>query len=532
MALGPYFNKAALSAAATIRGFDFQTFRSLLENKRVGVALDINAARSPEGRLTFSLLVDLCARFYSQLAIVELGEFTAVERQLILSAVSRAKSINPMISIVDPLEDVDACVVIGNALPSITSPICHIGSSGWVAEISRSGRVNLGCSSLAFGAGAAACLGAAQMFVDVFRDHMQEGDTGLVSASQSDDEVIRLSLLSLQLVDSATPDPPAVTSAIDISGAVLVGAGAIGNGAIWALANTGYVTGELVVVDPETVELSNLQRYVLTTLDDIGKPKVEVVARYVSSLCADLNISSQLGAWGTYVAQRSGQKFDRVLVALDSAEDRVAVQSSLPRWLINAWTQPQNLGVSRHPEFGEEACLACLYLPVGQRKSRDVLVAESVGAIGPQELLEVRTLLHDGRPVGEAFVKRTAERLGIPFEGIEQFSNRELADFYTEAVCGGLTISLGASHESAQTAEVPLAFQSTLAGILLASELFIDVGRSRSHVLPCRTELNVLRPLGAFLNVPTSRNSEGRCICSDEDFIRVYRGKYVEHTPV
>jgi len=476
--------------------------------------------------LTVSLLVDLCARFYSHIAIIAVGSSTPIERQLIDVCASRAKAINPMVSIVDSIEAVDACVVIGNSSPGLTGPICHVGSVGWISEISRGGHVSLGSSNLAFGAGAAACLGAAQMFVDVFRDQMQDGDTGLLSESQSHDQVIRLSLLSSGLIDAQSQEVGGVPSIINISGAVLVGAGAIGNGAIWALANTASVTGELVVVDPENVELSNLQRYVLSSVDDIGKAKVDLAAQYVSSLRADMSIRAELGTWAEYVAQRPGHKTDRVLVALDTAEDRVGVQSSLPRWLINAWTQPQNLGVSRHPEFGEKACLACLYLPVGQRKSRDVLVAEAVGAIGPQELLEVRTLLHDSRPVGEAFVRRTAERLRISYEAIAEFANRELADFYTEAVCGGLTISLGASHESAQTAEVPLPFQSTLAGILLAGELFIDVSGSRNYPLPCRTELNVLRPLGSFLNVPTGRNLEGRCICGDEDFIRAYQLKY------
>jgi len=364
------------------------------------------------------------------------------------------------------------------------------------------------------------------MFVDVFRDHMADGDTGLLSESLSDDHVVRLSMLSCALVDRESQEVADVASTVDISDAVLVGAGAIGNGTIWALANTELVTGELTVVDPENIELSNLQRYALSCLDDVGKPKVNLAAQYVSTLRTDMSISAERSTWGQYVAQRAGHKIDRVLVALDTAEDRVAVQSSLPRWLINAWTQPENLGVSRHPEFGERACLACLYLPVGQRKSRDVLVAEAIGAIGPQELLEVRTFLHDGRPVGEAFVRRTAERLRVPYEAIAEFANRELSDFYTEAVCGGLTISLGASHESARSAEVPLAFQSTLAGILLAGELFIDVSGSRNYALPCRTEINVLRPLGSFLNVPTSRNLTGRCICADQDFIRAYQLKY------
>ncbi|TIW14939.1 MAG: hypothetical protein E5V67_34650, partial [Mesorhizobium sp.] len=40
------------------------------------------------------------------------------------------------------------------------------------------------------------------------------------------------------------------------------------------------------------------------------------------------------------------------------------------------------------------------------------------------------------------------------------------------------------------------------------------------------TRVNLLRPLGSHLHDPKAKDSSGRCICSDGDFIAAYRRKY------
>ena len=63
---------------------------------------------------------------------------------------------------------------------------------------------------------------------------------------------------------------------------MLVGVGAVGNSAAWALARTPF-TGQIFLVDPEVVELSNIQRYVLCTRSDEGGAKVEIVGQQFGS---------------------------------------------------------------------------------------------------------------------------------------------------------------------------------------------------------------------------------------------------------
>lgn len=131
------------------------------------------------------------------------------------------------------------------------------------------------------------------------------------------------------------------------------------------------------------------------------------------ALCApqDKNSISVEGidaTWQEFVDARGNYHFDRVLLALDSAEGRMAVQSSLPRWVTNGWTQAENLGVTRHPNFETNACVTCLYMPAGIVKSHEQLVGEALRAQTDEERLEIKRLLHLGTPVGETFVRRIA----------------------------------------------------------------------------------------------------------------------------
>jgi molybdopterin-synthase adenylyltransferase len=69
----------------------------------------------------------------------------------------------------------------------------------------------------------------------------------------------------------------------------IVGAGGIGCPAIQYLAAAGV--GQLSVIDDDVVSLSNLQRQVLYTTDDVGRLKVDVAASLVGRINPDVRIN-------------------------------------------------------------------------------------------------------------------------------------------------------------------------------------------------------------------------------------------------
>jgi len=71
---------------------------------------------------------------------------------------------------------------------------------------------------------------------------------------------------------------------------MVVGAGGLGCPALLYLAAAGV--GRIVIVDPDTVDTSNLQRQVLYTEGDVGQPKAEVAARRLRDLNGFVDVAA------------------------------------------------------------------------------------------------------------------------------------------------------------------------------------------------------------------------------------------------
>jgi len=225
--------------------------------------------------------------------------------------------------------------------------------------------------------------------------------------------------------------------------------------------------------------------------------------------------------WAAHVETIQGHKVDTVLSAVDSANARIQIQASLPRVIYNAWTQRGEAGVSRHFFLGDSACLACLYLPTGQAPSEDIVISRAL-RLGEDDatVREVRRRLHLSVPTERSFLERIAAAAGVEVEKLAAFENRPLRELYVEAVCGGRVMEF---HQAALQvkAEVPMGFQSALAGILLAAEL------ARPARLPHTvTQIDLLGSFPERPGIPKAKMLTPRCLCLDEDFIEVFREKY------
>ena len=210
-------------------------------------------------------------------------------------------------------------------------------------------------------------------------------------------------------------------------------------------------------------------------------------------------------------------------MALHPAAPRRAVQAPLPGWIANAWTQPGDLGLSIHPTLRSGACLACLYLPSGTVPSEDALIAQALGI--PDRLMQIRELLYSGGGAPRDRLDSAATALDLPLDSLLPFEGKPLRTLYTEGVCGGAVIPLDHVNGPAQEMHVPLAHQSALAGILLAGAL---VGAAAGHdpEATAVTRLDLMRPLAEYLTQPAQKDSSGRCICEDGDYITAYDAKY------
>jgi adenylyltransferase/sulfurtransferase len=192
---------------------------------------------------------------------------------------------------------------------------------------------------------------------------------------------------------------------------LVVGAGALGNEVVKNLVLLGV--GDIVVIDPDSVELSNLARCVLFRAEDEGRPKAEVIARRASELNPEPHVTGIVGdvrSLGTGVAARA----DVIVGALDNREARLYCNRLAARtgrhWVDGAIEALTGVARVFHPP---EVCYECTltdadWKDLAHRQSCRLLsrpdmeagkvptTATSSSIVGGIEAQEVVKLLHLG----------------------------------------------------------------------------------------------------------------------------------------
>jgi hypothetical protein len=468
----------------------------------------------------FLLAANLLARLYPRIVIVAPAEAAACAAD--------------EITLINPLADVATTSTVPAATPTLyyESADADARADG-VAVYARGWNVYVDDAPPAAAAAAAsaallaAVVGVGELFRIVFADDL--GDRRRGGAQPGSFNLITLG----EAAD--VPQP----GRVHVGEVRLVGAGAIGQAVARTLA-AADVGGTLLVVDDESVTLSNLQRYVLTRDSDVGAVKVDLLCERLDG--GSLDVVPLKTKW--YAGLVESQL--PTLVALDSPDDRIAVQASLPGPLYNAWTQPADVGWSRHEQFGEDACLACLYWPDEPRPSQH----EQIATAFRQHPLRALAYLVHRLPIGlplppgavpvlpdlpappeadqwyaRPLVDDIALTAGIDVTDLASWRDRPLADVYQDGICGGALLHLNVG-EAPREVLVPLAHQSAFAGVMLATELIAasvpELAALRRAAVEGR--FDVLAGLPQVLARPRARTE--RCLCGDVVWRDVYRDKF------
>ena len=157
---------------------------------------------------------------------------------------------------------------------------------------------------------------------------------------------------------------------------LIVGAGGLGSPVALYLAAAGV--GAIFLADPDEVDRSNLQRQVIYTEADIGRPKAEAAADRLAALNADIFIAGHTGAFGPDNADELVDGVDLVLDGTDDFAVRYAVNDACVRHgkplvsgAIGRWTG--QVGV-----FGGQPCYRCLVPEIPP----DAETCVAVGVVG------------------------------------------------------------------------------------------------------------------------------------------------------
>jgi adenylyltransferase/sulfurtransferase len=113
---------------------------------------------------------------------------------------------------------------------------------------------------------------------------------------------------------------------LKIARVLIVGAGGLGCPVLQYLAAAGV--GTIGIIDNDTVSLSNLQRQVLFTVNDVGKPKVEVAKERLQSLNNEINIITYKEKLTIDNVERIFQSFDIIADGSDNFATRYLVNDA------------------------------------------------------------------------------------------------------------------------------------------------------------------------------------------------------------
>ena len=511
MALAPYFSKDALAFTQVLNKATNEDFESILSTHIVEIAFD-NSIKDGEGSVSLDLAIRLLSRLYPK---IKISDLTNENQEIVDKLTEKALAINSRIEITQETPTISLVIGFTPLENRNSRKIIYVGSDYWIAKLSSEHPVGSGSSNLPFAAGSSVCIGVSNVFRFVFKE--------LIDDCEFDIDV-NLSLINLTQTDEFERID---IDQIDIDGTILVGFGAIGNGFVWALSNTPNINGKFTLIDPENIEPSNLQRYCLVEEKHIETLKVQIAENLFQDTEIELNPFE--GDWTKYLNSNENWNNELVCIGVDSAKDRIAIQSSLPKSILNAYTESNLIGITRHSNFLESACLSCGFIPEHEIKSHSLTVAENLKI--PSEETSIRELLYLNMSVDRKFLELVAEANSVEIDELLQYEGENINNFYSTVVCGGYLLSMSTSNGEAVDIEAPLAFQSALAGILLASELIISKLELRSTGFKNHTQLHPLYPIKKDIN-PNNHTMEndktGRCICNDEDFKKVYVNKWDE----
>lgn len=250
-------------------------------------------------------------------------------------------------------------------------------------------------------------------------------------------------------------DLTSIAQPIDLGRAYLAGAGAIGNGFLWAARHLN-LRGQLDVVDDDKVGSGNLNRQIWFDVGDIGQLKADRLAGYAQPFFPHLALMPRRSRLQDLSEKSPGPWLDSLIVAVDSRRARRALQNEFPREVFDASTTDiREIVLHHNAQPTQDACMSCIYEPDQEELSREQHIAEHLGVsindVRSERISSVCALI-----IADRFPQLAATDLeGTAYDSLFK---RLCAESALRTLEGRRVVA-------------PFAFVSVLAGTVLALEL-------------------------------------------------------------
>jgi len=183
---------------------------------------------------------------------------------------------------------------------------------------------------------------------------------------------------------------------------LLIGMGGLGSPSAMYLSAAGV--GNLIIVDFDDVEISNLQRQIVHHTQDIGKPKVESARAKMLAINPDINITIINEKLDDDRLNELISSVDIVLDGTDNFDSRFAINKACVRQktpLVSAAVIRFEGQMSVFKGYEDnKPCYQCLYSKEGHNDNNCVengILAPVAGVMGSLQALQaIKTLLNIG----------------------------------------------------------------------------------------------------------------------------------------
>ena len=251
-----------------------------------------------------------------------------------------------------------------------------------------------------------------------------------------------------------------VLAPIELENTYIAGAGAIGNGFLWAARHLNF-HGCLSIADDDTVSSGNLNRQIWFQTEDIELPKVTRIVAKAQKHFPDLKLVPNRCRLQDLPEKSSDPWLRRLIVSVDSRRARRELQNELPGEVFDASTTDiREVVVHHNRQPNALACLSCIYEADEEEVTRERLIAQHLGV----SVEDVRT---------ERITRSAAERIVA--------MHSELCPERLTGIAYDTLFKSLCAEGQLQTPEgrriiAPFAFVSVLAGTLLALEVVRRLG--------------------------------------------------------
>lgn len=143
---------------------------------------------------------------------------------------------------------------------------------------------------------------------------------------------------------------------------LMIGAGGLGAPALMYLAAAGV--GTLGIVDHDVVDLSNLQRQIIHSTDEIGQPKVRSAAERIEQLNPDVNVIEHRARLGPNNAEELFSGYDLIVDGSDNFTARYLSNDTaykLRKPLVSAALVRFEGQLTTFKAYEDGPCYRCLF---------------------------------------------------------------------------------------------------------------------------------------------------------------------------